>query len=120
MLTADQIEKGNLPRTEGWWRGAWVFPAHPTIDVGRESAANLNENRQGLKTAADIYAEQGKDFSEEFRQIAAEARLKLDLAEEFDVPVTMISLPTSNVPVEVLTPAIPDEPAPSLNGARRR
>lgn len=103
LILLNGISNGEIPKIKSWMNGKWLFPAHPTIDVGRESAANLNENRQGLKSAAKIFGEQGEDVEDELRQIAKEARLKLDLAKEYDVPVTMISLPTSNVPADVLT-----------------
>lgn len=75
------IYQGHLPYTEYWWRGMWMFPAHPSVDIGRESAANLAENRQGLKTAATIYAEQNEDWFEGQEQIAAEAEHIIELAQ---------------------------------------
>jgi lambda family phage portal protein len=80
--------------------GRWQFSAWPTADIGRESAANIEEHKLGLKTAADIYAEQGKDWEEEFEQIARE-QVTLDrLAKEYALPVDRLSQRNPNPPVE--------------------
>lgn len=80
--------------------GRWQFPAWPTADIGRESAANIEEHKLGLKTAADIYAEQGKDWEEEFEQIARE-QVTLDrLAKQYNIPVDRLSQRNPNPPVE--------------------
>jgi lambda family phage portal protein len=110
LVILNGIAREEIPNHKLWSKGKWMFPAHPTIDVGRESVANLNENRQGLRSAADIFAEEGKDVNDEYEQIAKEARRRLDLAKKYDVPVTMISLPTSNVPADVVTQTENDPP----------
>lgn len=95
-VLSDGILRGDLPPCETWKRGKWLFTAHPTMDVGRESQANLAENRQGLKSAADIYAEQGKDVFEEHEQIAIEAANILRLSKKYNVPVAMIQTLAEN------------------------
>jgi capsid protein len=93
---SEGLAAGEIPNIKTWNQGKWMFPAHPTIDVGRESQANLAENKQGLKTAADIYAEQGKDWEEEQEQLATEAANLMRLAKEKDVPIDMIQMLTPN------------------------
>jgi len=79
-------------------RGEWRFPAKLTIDIGRESAANMNENRQGAKSLQEIAAEQGTDAFSRLEQIAEEAAYVHELAEKYEVPETAIRMTTQNLP----------------------
>lgn len=79
-------------------RGEWRFPAKLTIDIGRESAANMNENRQGAKSLQEIAAEQGTDAFSRLEQIAAEAAFVHELAEKYDVPETSIRMVVQQLP----------------------
>jgi capsid protein len=79
-------------------KGEWRFPAKLSIDVGRESAANMNENRQGAKSLQEIAAEEGTDAFSRLEQIAIEANFVKELAEKYGVPETAIRLTTSSLP----------------------
>jgi len=79
-------------------RGEWRFPPKLTIDVGRESAANLNENRQGAKSLQEIAAEQGTEAFTRLEQIAAEASYVKELSERYEIPETAIRLVTNSLP----------------------
>jgi capsid protein len=79
-------------------RGEWRFPAKLSIDVGRESAANMNENRQGAKSLQEIAAEEGTDAFARLEQIAIEASFVKELAEKYGVPETAIRLTTNALP----------------------
>ena len=79
-------------------RGEWRFPAKLSIDVGRESAANMNENRQGAKSLQEIAAEEGTDAFARLEQIAIEAGFVKELAEKYGVPETAIRLTTQSLP----------------------
>jgi capsid protein len=79
-------------------RGEWRFPAKLTIDIGRESAANLNENRQGAKSLQEIAAEEGTDAFGRLEQIAIEANYVSELAKTYNVPETAIRLVTNSLP----------------------
>lgn len=79
-------------------RGEWRFPAKLSIDVGRESAANMNENRQGAKSLQEIAAEQGTDAFARLEQIAAEAAFVKELSGRYGVPETAIRLTTQSLP----------------------
>jgi lambda family phage portal protein len=72
IVIARGITDGLIPNVPKWNNGIWQYGAHPTVDVGRESQANIAEMQVGLKTAADIYGEQGKDWQEEQEQLAKE------------------------------------------------
>lgn len=78
--------------------GEWRFPAKLSIDVGRESAANLNENRQGAKSLQEIAGEEGTDAFSRLEQIAIEAAYVKELAGKYGVPETAIRLVTSSLP----------------------
>ena len=79
-------------------KGEWRFPAKLSIDVGRESAANMNENRQGAKSLQEIAAEEGTDAFTRLEQIAIEAGFVKELAAKYGVPETAIRLTTSSLP----------------------
>jgi lambda family phage portal protein len=79
-------------------RGEWRFPARLSIDVGRESAANMAENRQGAKSLQEIAAEEGTDAFTRLDQIAAEAAYITELAEKYDLPETAIRMVTQQLP----------------------
>ena len=79
-------------------KGEWRFPAKLSIDVGRESAANMNENRQGAKSLQEIAAEEGTDAFARLEQIAIEAGFVKELAVKYGVPETAIRLTTNSLP----------------------
>jgi capsid protein len=79
-------------------RGEWRFPAKLTIDIGRESTANLNENRQGAKSLQEIAAEEGTDAFGRLEQIAIEANFISELAQRYGVPETSIRMVTQQLP----------------------
>lgn len=77
IVLARGITDGLIPNVPKWNAGIWQYGAHPSVDVGRESQANIAEMQVSLKSAADIFGEQGKDWQEEQEQIAKEkANLK--------------------------------------------
>lgn len=78
--------------------GEWRFPAKLSIDVGRESAANLNENRQGAKSLAEIASEEGTDAFSRLEQIAIEASFIKELSTKYGVPETAIRMVTQQLP----------------------
>ena len=78
--------------------GEWRFPAKLSIDVGRESAANMNENRQGAKSLQEIAGEEGTDAFSRLEQIAIEAAYVKELAKKYEVPETAIRLTTNQLP----------------------
>ena len=106
----DAIARGELqpPATQGAetpvqalkraTRGEWRFPPKLSIDVGRDSAANLNENRQGAKSLQEIAAEQGTDAFTRLEQIAAEAAYVGELAKKYGIPETSIRMVTQQLP----------------------
>lgn len=80
MALLSGIIRGIIPWVDNWDRGHFLYPAHPTVDVGRESKANLDENRQGMRSMAQITAEDGLYWEDVDEQLANEAENKLALA----------------------------------------
>jgi hypothetical protein len=85
------MQNGRLPFNPNWYQFQFHRPPTLTIDVGRESAANLAEHERGVLTGSEICQERGKTFDWVIRQKAREARLAMDVAEEFDVPISMVT-----------------------------
>jgi len=83
------IANGDIPYAPNWFRGGWQFPPWLTIDVGRDSAAGINEWRSGLKSKADWYNESGQDSEEQEIVIADESSRTIkkakELAKEHDI-----------------------------------
>ena len=61
----------------------------------------------GLKTLSDHFNEQGADFGEEIERRASDAKLILDTAVKYGVPVEMLWKPSGP-----LTPSAGREAAP--------
>ncbi len=93
IVIADGVARGLIEDNVGsrTTRGIFNFGANVSIDLGRESQANLAEFRSGLMTASQIYSERGLDFESSMRQRAIEAKLIKDLAEEYQVSADTIS-----------------------------
>jgi len=74
------IMRDELPWVKGWTKGQWMFPARSSVDVGRESDANLKENAQGIRSMADICAEEGRYWDDVDQELEYEAESKMERA----------------------------------------
>lgn len=74
------ILRDELPWVKNWSKGQWMFPARSSVDVGRESDANLKENAQGIRSMADICAEEGRYWDDVDQELEMEAESKIDRA----------------------------------------
>lgn len=134
LVIADGISRGKIPPNASFTTGKWIYPSDTTIDVGRESQANISEFKAGLRTASEIYGAKGEDYEEAMRQRAYEVKYANDLAKEFEVSAESISdafktpppapmqagmpAPTAQLPPQDgLAQAITKD-IPSLNGAQ--
>ena len=80
-----------------------------TVDAGREAQQNRADVEMGLKTLSDHFNEQGADFGEEIERRASDAKLILETAAKYGVPVDMLWKPTGSA----LKPSsVPDNFAP--------
>jgi lambda family phage portal protein len=100
-VIGNAIASGRLRPNENWHKVNWVTPRKVTVDAGRESSANQKDIEMGLKTLSENFAEQGKDPRQEIRQRAADAKLIMDTAKEFNIPVSMIFQPSSNAQTDI-------------------
>ncbi len=105
-VIGDAIARGILPPAEGWWKISTVPPKRVTVDAGREAQQNRADVEMGLKTLSDHFNEQGADFGEEIERRATDAKLILDTAAKYGVPVDMLWKP-NGTPV---TQPEPEEP----------
>jgi hypothetical protein len=71
-----------------------VPPKCVTVDAGREAQQNRADVEAGLKTITDHYAELGADFREEVERRGADAKLILETAAKYGVPVEMLWKPS--------------------------
>lgn len=80
-LLGDGIDAGDIPAHPRWNDGKIIFPAHPTIDMGRESAANLNEYAAGITSGSEIAEESAGDIEEIQEQCGHEAQRVIRIAK---------------------------------------
>jgi capsid protein len=92
-VIGDAIARGLLPPVDGWWKISTVPPKRVTVDAGREAQQNRADVEMGLKTLSDHFNEQGADFGEEIERRASDAKLILDTAAKYGVPVDMLWKP---------------------------
>ena len=94
-VIGDAIDRGLLPSAPAWWKISSVPPRRITVDAGRESQQNRADVEMGLKTLSDHFQELGADFGEEIERRAADARLIMETAQKFDVPIEMLWKPAA-------------------------
>jgi hypothetical protein len=109
IVIADAVSRGLIENNVGsrTTKGIFNFGANVSIDLGRESQANISEFRCGLTTASQIYSERGLDFESAMRQRAIEAKLIKDLAEKYGVAPETISDIVTPTPPQPLPPIAP-------------
>jgi capsid protein len=107
-VIGDAINRGLLPPIEGWWKISSVPPKRVTVDAGREAQQNRADVEMGLKTLSDHFQELGADFGEEIERRASDAKLILETAEKYGIPVEMLWKPSGSS----LTPIPERELAP--------
>lgn len=108
------IANGEIPYAPNWFKGGWQFPPWLSIDVGRDSAAAINEWRAGLKSKAAWFDESGDDSEEQEAIISEETNRTIEKAKElskkhdlpFEVAYNILETRTPNglftngIPVE--------------------
>jgi len=96
-VIGDAINRGLLPAIAGWWKISSVPPKRVTVDAGREAQQNRADVEMGLKTLSDHFQELGADFGEEIERRASDAKLILETATKYGVPVEMLWKPSGSV-----------------------
>lgn len=87
---AGDMEDGILPFNPNWTKFDIQAPPSATIDLGRESAADLAEHDRGVCSLTDLAAKRGKNAFSTLEMKAREAQHALALADRFEVPIGMI------------------------------
>jgi lambda family phage portal protein len=107
-VIGDAIDRGELKPIKGWNKTTWVTPRRITVDSGRDAAQSRADVETGLKTLEDDYAERGMDLREEMETRGQNARLILDTAEKYRVPVAMLYKPSGT---QMIAPSEPPKAA---------
>lgn len=104
VVISNGIARGLIPEHPNWHKFERQRPASITIDMGRESAAGINENEAWLRSGSDWYAEDGKDYDEETKRIATERAKRWLAAQE--------AAAATGAPVEYILAGL-KQPAPA-------
>ncbi|XHR30403.1 MAG: phage portal protein [Chthoniobacteraceae bacterium] len=113
-VIGDAIATGALPAQVDWHKVRFQRPKRVTVDAGREAEQNRADVETGLKTLSESYAELGLDFEEQAEVRAQDARLLLDLATKYQIPLEMLYRPSSGsvTAAEVAAPELPSDSVP--------
>ena len=82
VILSNAIANGDAPYHPLWKKGRWIGPAKLSIDAGYDSAAMLNENKEGIRSASSILLDRAEDEDEERAQIGIEADAWIKLAKQ--------------------------------------
>lgn len=96
---AKAIKRGDLTPPKGmtkWWNAVYHTPQRTTIDAGRDSAADREDLKLGIRTLADISAERGDDWQEIVDQKIAEQVYIKNKCLEAGIPVSDIQFIPNN------------------------
>lgn len=96
-VIADAIRRGELDPVTDWHRISCVCPKRITVDAGREAQQNRADVDMGLKTISDHYEELGADYGEELERRARDARMILETAAKYDIPLEMLWKPAGGI-----------------------
>ncbi len=105
-----EIQQKRLPFNPFWYKFSVPRPTAISIDLGRDSKAGIEENRAGLGTATDWYADVDQEFEEQIDKLTYEARyrecsrLGIPFDPKMEVPLEQIRIISAN------PPAAPAEP----------
>lgn len=90
FVIGDAITRGIVPVNKSWWKISVVTPRRVTVDAGREAMQNREDVKAGLKTLSDHYAELGMNFEEESERRARDIAHLRDLAQKYDIPISLL------------------------------
>jgi hypothetical protein len=82
-----------LPFNPKWMRFEVARPSHPSIDVGRESKADMDELDHGITSQIDLSAERGLNAFKVLTKKAKFAEFAMKTAEKYKVPLEMLLPP---------------------------
>ena len=111
-VIGDAIARKLLPPMDGWWKISSVPPKRVTVDAGREAQQNRADVEMGLKTLSDHFQELGADFGEEIERRASDAKLIMETAKKYGVPVEMLWKPSGNSILDAGSRRVTDSVSP--------
>lgn len=127
-VIARGMQLGHISSVPDFDAGEWRFPAKATADVGRESKADIEEVKLGLRSKTQVNADNGEDrelvrgfvLAEQIAVIEDAKKLVAASGGELDLKAAMwlIEKASPNPPVEPPDPAEPEEkpePKPTAN-----
>jgi capsid protein len=100
-VIGDAIDRGELPPMANWWKISCTCPKRVSVDAGREAQQNRSDVEMGLKTISDHYEELGADFGEELERRARDAKMILETAAKYGLPVEMLWKPSGGMTQEL-------------------
>jgi lambda family phage portal protein len=111
IVLLDAASRGLIPDSEYLLDGRWSWPAKVSIDYGREATADIALWKAGLKTASQIYGDNGEDYEEALRVRAKEASMIKELGKEYNVQPIRIS---DSVPATAMDQIYTENQTPPL------
>jgi len=97
-VIGDAIARKLLGPIPNWHRISCVCPRRITVDAGREAQQNRADVELGLKTISDHFEELGADYGEEIERRARDAKMILETAQRYGIPVGMLWTPAAGIP----------------------
>ena len=94
-VIGDAVATGELPNQVAWHKVRYQKPRRVTVDAGREAQQNRADVETGLKTLSESYAELGLDFEEQAEIRAQDARILIDLAAKYSIPLDLLYRPST-------------------------
>jgi len=90
------IARGDIPPHPQWRKMQIGFPEHATMDEGRDSKKDIEELKYGVTLLDEVIGRSGGNLDNHLDRAGRIARKVLDVAKQYDVPVTMIQQRTPN------------------------
>ncbi len=88
------IAKGEIPAHPQYQRVNCLFPEHASMDEGRDSKADIEELKMGIKTLSEVIGD--KDFDQHIDRVAREQAKIIAAAAKYHVPVEKLQQRTPN------------------------
>jgi capsid protein len=63
-VVSKAVKRGDLEYDEDWWQVIWQRPAKISVDIGRDSKANIEDMKYGVRTKTEDAAERGEDIED--------------------------------------------------------
>ena len=79
---ASAIKLGFLPPNKDWYKFSFVLPPSPSIDMGRDSNADINYYKIAGTTLSDIWGEDGSNWERKIKQYCYELKRIDEIAKE--------------------------------------